>query len=102
MRVVAMAQASTPSPQASSLPDTLGKWLEAGLKTAAIVGLLCYVLGLIVANAYLGALDISDFSIIKPRFIYTGVLFVATFFLMGAPGFLLIYLIIGTYSPGTG
>jgi len=47
------------------------------LRSAAIVGALFYILGFLTTNAYLYKLGVSDFSLLRTRFILTGVLTLA-------------------------
>jgi hypothetical protein len=48
--------------------------LEEWLKLAGGVALSLYVIGLTVVNAYLYSLGVSDFALVRPRFIYAGAL----------------------------
>lgn len=43
-------------------------------KFAAALALLCYMVGLLVVNFYLLTLNVSDFELLKPRYITTGAL----------------------------
>jgi len=47
------------------------------VRSVAIVGALFYVLGFLTTNAYLYKLGVSDFSLLRTRFILTGVLTLA-------------------------
>jgi hypothetical protein len=51
--------------------------IEALVRSVAIVGALFYVLGFLTTNAYLYKLGVSDFSLLRTRFILTGVLTLA-------------------------
>ena len=66
-----------------SIPDLarLPNWLprvpalaETAARTAGALGLLAYVIGLLTVNSYLITLGVSDFSLLKPRFVYAGIL----------------------------
>jgi hypothetical protein len=51
--------------------------IETLVRSVAIVGALFYVLGFLTTNAYLYKLGVSDFSLLRTRFILTGVLTLA-------------------------
>jgi hypothetical protein len=51
--------------------------IEVLLRSVAIVGALFYILGFLTTNAYLYKLGVSDFSLLRTRFILTGVLTLA-------------------------
>jgi hypothetical protein len=51
--------------------------IETLVRSVAIVRALFYVLGFLTTNAYLYKLGVSDFSLLRTRFILTGVLTVA-------------------------
>jgi hypothetical protein len=51
--------------------------IETMVRSVAIVGALFYVLGFLTTNAYLYKLGVSDFSLLRTRFILTGVLTLA-------------------------
>jgi hypothetical protein len=51
--------------------------LENIIKGAGALALGLYVLGLLIVNAYLFRLGASDFTLVRPRFVYTGALIVA-------------------------
>ena len=51
--------------------------VETLVRGVAIVGALFYVLGFLTTNAYLYKLGVSDFSLLRTRFILTGVLTLA-------------------------
>jgi hypothetical protein len=51
--------------------------VETLVRSVAIVGALFYVLGFLTTNAYLYKLGVSDFSLLRTRFILTGVLTLA-------------------------
>jgi hypothetical protein len=46
-------------------PDRATKYL-------ALLGLIAYVLGILITNTYLLQFSVSEFTFLKPRFIYTG------------------------------
>jgi hypothetical protein len=46
---------------------------EATIKVVTLAGILLYGLGLLVANAYLDRFGFSDFSILKPQCLFTGI-----------------------------
>ena len=47
--------------------------IETLVRSVAIVGALFYVLGFLTTNAYLYKLGVSDFSLLRTRFILTAV-----------------------------
>ncbi|MCD6033895.1 MAG: hypothetical protein K0S78_6081 [Thermomicrobiales bacterium] len=51
--------------------------IETLVRSVAIVGAVFYVLGFLTTNAYLYKLGVSDFSLLRTRFILTGVLTLA-------------------------
>jgi hypothetical protein len=51
--------------------------IETLVRSVATVGALFYVLGFLTTNAYLYRLGVSDFSLLRTRFILTGVLTIA-------------------------
>jgi hypothetical protein len=51
--------------------------IETLVRSVATVGALFYVLGFLTTNAYLYKLGVSDFSLLRTRFILTGVLTLA-------------------------
>src|SRR5215207_4920427 len=51
--------------------------IETLVRSVAIVGALFYVLGFLTTNTYLYKLGVSDFSLLRTRFILTGVLTLA-------------------------
>jgi hypothetical protein len=51
--------------------------IETLVRSVAIVGALFNVLGFLTTNAYLSKLGVSDFSLLRTRFILTGVLTLA-------------------------
>jgi hypothetical protein len=51
--------------------------IETLVRSVATVGALFYVLGFLTTNAYLYKLGVSDFSLLRTRFILTGVLTIA-------------------------
>ena len=51
--------------------------IETLVRSVAIVWALFYVLGFLTTNAYLYKLGVSDFSLLRTRFILTGVLTLA-------------------------
>jgi len=59
------------APQRGKIP------IETLVRSVAIVGALFYVLGFLTTNAYLYKLGVSDFSLLRTRFILTGVLTLA-------------------------
>lgn len=52
------------------------KWpdLEAVVRWAGFVALLSYVSGLIAVNAYLFNIGTSDFALVRPRYVFTGLI----------------------------
>jgi hypothetical protein len=58
-------------PQRGKIP------IETLVRSVAIVGALFYVLGFLTTNAYLYKLGVSEFSLLRTRFILTGVLTLA-------------------------
>ena len=64
------------------------KHKEGAAVTAAAYATTFYVIGLLTVNSYLFRLGISDFSLLKPQFVYTGVL-VALSAVIGPAGMLL-------------
>lgn len=52
-----------------------GDTLDSGLKYFAFVGLLCFLTGVLLENAHLGRLGISDFSGLQPRLVLVGLSF---------------------------
>ena len=56
---------------AESLLPRIG--VEALARTAAIVTVTLYVVGLLVVNMYLGRSNLSDFSLLRTRFTLTGI-----------------------------
>jgi hypothetical protein len=76
------------------LPESVGVLAmgEHLLKGLAAFGVLAYVFGLLTVNTYLFRLGVTDFSLLKPRFIYTGAL-VGLCLTLGAllPAFGLLY-----------
>ena len=58
-----------------SLWSVLQQWsqpIELITKSAAVALAVCYLVGLLVVNIYLWSLGISEFSLLKVRFVYTG------------------------------
>ncbi|MEH1839309.1 MAG: hypothetical protein V7L20_11175 [Nostoc sp.] len=53
---------------------------ETIVKIFTVLAVLCYLVGILTVNDYLYSLGISDFSSLKPRFIYTGVLVLFSIF----------------------
>jgi hypothetical protein len=53
-------------------PD-ITKIVETITKTSAMLAVFSYVCGLLVVNVYLFRYGVSDFSIVKPRYVFTGV-----------------------------
>lgn len=47
---------------------------ETAARTAGALGLFAYAIGLVTVNAYLLSLGVSDFSLLRPRFVYAGIL----------------------------
>jgi hypothetical protein len=68
--------------------------LEAIAKVAAGIVLAFYVIGLIAINGYLFGLGASDFSLLRPRFVYTGALigFSAVLFIVAPYSMALVFL----------
>jgi hypothetical protein len=64
-------------PRSAQKARLTGGRVEGVARTAAFAALTCYAIGLVVVNTYLFRLGVSDFDLLKPRFILTGVLFVA-------------------------
>ncbi len=70
-----MQPPSEPAPQehtAAILDEDDGKAIEQLTKLGTLLTVLMYVLGLLTVNAYLRYLGVSDFSLIKPRYVYVG------------------------------
>jgi hypothetical protein len=63
--------------------------LEQPAKILAGLGLFLYILGLLNVNGYLFAFGVTDFSLIRTRFIYTGVLIASSAFVCALPLFVL-------------
>jgi hypothetical protein len=59
-------------PSPASWPD-----IEILLKIAGGLIVALYVLGLLAINAYLFSIGAADFSLARPRFVYTGALIIA-------------------------
>ena len=57
--------------------------LESIAKGSAGIGAFCYAVGFISTNIYLLRLGISDFSIVKPQSILTGLLIVVLLVILG-------------------
>jgi hypothetical protein len=70
-----------PSREATSTNGSRSLDFEAPVKLLATLGLILYVLGLLAVNGYLFRLGMSDFSLLRPRFIYTGTLIASTILL---------------------
>jgi hypothetical protein len=49
--------------------------LESVTRTAAFVAIVSYATGLVVVNTYLQQVGVSDFELLRPRFVTTGLLF---------------------------
>jgi hypothetical protein len=52
--------------------------LEQLTKALGFLAILFYVVGLLAINGYLFSIGVSDFSLARPRFVYTGALLVVT------------------------
>ena len=61
----------------SGVPPRAKMPVETLVRSVAIVGAIFYVLGFLTTNAYLYKLGVSDFSLLRTRFILTGVLTLA-------------------------
>jgi hypothetical protein len=59
--------------------------LEQTAKILAGIGLFLYILGLMNVNGYLFTFGVTDFSLIRTRFIYTGALIASSAFICGLP-----------------
>jgi hypothetical protein len=59
-------------------------------KSLALLGLIAYVIGLLVTNTYLLQYSASEFTFLKPKFIYTGLL---VLFMMSIPPVIYFYLV---------
>jgi hypothetical protein len=59
--------------------------LERVARLVAGLGIFLYILGLLNINGYLLSFGVTDFSILRTRFIYTGALIVASALLCGLP-----------------
>lgn len=55
--------------------------VEEAAKTSAFLAIILYVIGLVTTNIYLSGLGLSEFSLIRTRFVLTEVLVVASFFM---------------------
>jgi hypothetical protein len=68
--------ATPPASQPGRIEDTPAKSLkdqiESLSKAVALIAIGLYIIGLLTVNAYLYTLGVSDFSTLKPRYIYTG------------------------------
>jgi hypothetical protein len=69
--------------------------LEDVTKAGATLTVSLYVIGLLLINGYLFQLGVTDFSLIRVRFIYTGALFVAFVLLTSLPTFVLLQVVGG-------
>jgi hypothetical protein len=81
--------------------DGFSAKLEAIAKVAAGIVLAFYVIGLIAINGYLFGLGASDFSLLRPRFVYTGALigFSALLFII-VPYSMALMFLRNSYLPG--
>ena len=72
------ASAAVPDPSTGTSPVTVSERpklpIETLVRRVAIVAAIFYVLGFLTTNAYLYKLGVSDFSLLRTRFILTGVL----------------------------
>ena len=71
------AARSAPGVPADGGPPRAKMPIETLVRSVAIVGAIFYVLGFLTTNAYLYKLGVSDFSLLRTRFILTGVLTLA-------------------------
>jgi len=53
-------------------------------RTAGAIGLFAYVIGLVTVNAYLLNLGVSDFSLLRARFVYAGTLVILSVVIISA------------------
>jgi hypothetical protein len=67
----------TPSPGAETQGDS-GLNLDSSTKLVGALAVACYGIGLLIVNAYLLPYDASDFNLFRARFIFVGLLFLAT------------------------
>jgi hypothetical protein len=84
-----MAESAASDAPSTAIPGQAGNGSQVGtadrgkipietlVRSVAIVGALFYVLGFLTTNAYLYKLGVSDFSLLRTRFILTGVLTLA-------------------------
>ena len=61
----------------ATVPERTKMQIETLVRSVAIVGAIFCVLGFLTTNAYLYKLGVSDFSLLRTRFILTGVLTLA-------------------------
>jgi hypothetical protein len=61
--------------------------VERSTRYAALAGLVAYALGLVIVNMYLFQIGVSDFAVLRTRFVLTGALALLTFAGIGAFAF---------------
>jgi hypothetical protein len=67
--------------------------LEKCAKAAAVIGILFYTTGMVVANQYLAQFDLSDFGSLKPKYVLTGAWTIMLMIVVGSPGVLFVYML---------
>lgn len=80
-----MSDQDSPKAAQPSPLQTLSVNAESIAKVSSIVGICLYGLGLLVTNTFLAKLGASDFSILKPQCLFTGIWSCVLLFLAGFP-----------------
>lgn len=78
---------STIAPQSTADQSTDARriTLDNVIKMSTLLGLTLYILGLVVTNTYLYILGVSDFALVKPRYVYLGAWAIFTIIMVCAP-----------------
>jgi len=70
---------------AQATADSSGATVEQTTKSVGYVFGICYVIGLLVVNLYLQQFGISDFSVLRPKAVFTGAWVLFLIALLGLP-----------------